>query len=367
VTELEGILIERIRREGPMPFAAFMQLALYHPRHGYYSAGPRTGWRGDYITSPELDPAYGELWARSFERVWDACGRPDGFAIVEVGPGEGGFAQAALNAIDPAMRRSVRYILVERVAEVERRQRQRLGEAEGVEWVPSIVDLPSLPAGVVFANEVLDNLPVHVVEGRDGSVLEVCVTVQGDALTEELRPPSNPELSAYLERLAIEPVDGARYEIGLGAESMVRRLAGTLDRGAVFFVDYGDTAERLAERHGGTLVTYGKGAAGTDPLESAGEQDITSHANWTAVARVLRETSMEVLGPDLQADVLRSLGIAELDRELRAAHDRALAEKDGAGAVAALSRRQALRALIDQAGLGGLQVMIGIRGVHAPI
>ncbi|HYO61474.1 MAG TPA: SAM-dependent methyltransferase, partial [Actinomycetota bacterium] len=175
MTELERVLHERIARDGPLPFGAFMQLALYHPRHGYYSGGrPRTGWRGPFVTSPELDPSYGELWARAVAKVWEACGSPDPFAVVEVGPGEGGFAHALLSALDGELRRAVRYRLVERVPQVQERQRERLAGFDA-EWSASITELPRSEHGVVFANEILDNLPVHLVERRDGELLEVCV------------------------------------------------------------------------------------------------------------------------------------------------------------------------------------------------
>lgn len=363
MNELESLVAERIRRDGPMPFAAFMQLALYHPRHGYYSGGPRTGWRGDFVTSPEIDPAYGALWAGAFERVWVAAGRPDGFSIVEVGPGEGGFAAAVLDAIAPDLRRSLRYVLVERSADARGRQRARLGDPTGVTWVASIVDLATAPAGVVFANEVLDNVPVHVVESRDGELMEVCVTVRDGALDEELLPPSNPELAAFVRRTGIDLSDGTRYEVGLGAESMARRLSGAIDRGALFFVDYGDTAERLSQRREGTLVAYGPSGASTDLLTEPGTRDITSHANWTAIERVLRESGTDVQPPTAQADVLRALGLAVIDDRLRTAHADALANRDGVAAVAALSRRHALRALVDPGGLGGLQVLAATKGV----
>jgi SAM-dependent MidA family methyltransferase len=364
VTELERILIERIGRDGPMPFAAFMQLALYHPSHGYYSAGPRTGWKGDFITSPELDPAYGALWARAFEKVWRAAGRPEGFTIVEVGPGEGGFTAAVLDAIDPGLRASLRYMLVERNPNAQARQRERLHDAAEVVWVPSIVDLSTVPAGAVFANEVLDNAPVHVVEVRDGDLTEVCVTLRDEGLGEELLPPSNPELASFVQRTGVDLVEGARYEVGLGGVSMARRLAAAIDRGAVFFVDYGDTAEGLSQRYGGTLVTYGASGPSAELLTEPGERDITSHANWTAIEQALHEAGMEVRGPIAQAGVLRALGLGAIDDQLRGAHMTALRNKEGVQAVATLSRRQAIRALIDPAGLGGLDVVTGTRGIE---
>lgn len=366
MTELERILVERIRRQGPMPFAAYMRYALYDPTHGYYARGARTGFHGDFVTSPEIDPAFGALWARAFAETWRASGEPAAFTIVEVGPGEGGFARAVLDHLPARLTGAITYVLVERMPEARDRQAGKLTEHQEVRWVPSVVDLQPFDAGVVFANEVLDNAPVHLVETRGGRVLEVVVTLDGERLVEDLVEPSNPELLAYLARCGVELAEGARMEIGLAAESMARRLADVVGRGAVVFVDYGAEAAELANHAVGTLVTYSRAGAGDDPLAEPGERDITSHANWTAVRAALQERSMEVAGPVPQGAVLKALGIAEIDATLRAEHDAALEGGRGADAVAALSRRHAVRALLEPSGMGGFGVVSGARGVVVP-
>jgi SAM-dependent MidA family methyltransferase len=283
--------------------------------------------------------------------------------VIEVGPGEGGFAAAVLSALSPDLRAVLRYVLVERMPEARDRQRARLGADAPVEWVRSIVELGIAPFGFVFANEVIDNAPVHVVEARAGKLLEVCVTVEGDRLSETLLEPSNPELAAYVARSDVELQEGARFEIGLGAEAMAGRLAAVIQRGAVLFVDYGDSASGLATRPRGTLLAYGADGVSDDVLSSPGTRDITAHANWTALSNALRSAGMDVFGPITQADALRTLGAGELDAGLKEEHREALERKDGAGAVATLSRRQALRALMDPGGLGGLQVLGGTRSI----
>ena len=366
MTELQHILVERIRRTGPMPFAAFMRFALYDPSHGYYSRSPRTTWRGDFVTSPEIDPAFGALWAEAFTAVWRAAGEPEAFTIAEIGPGEGGFAKAALDALPDDLARTVTYVLVERMPDVRDRQAAVLDAHPAVRWVPSVVDLEPIDAGLVFANEVLDNAPVHLVEAREGRILEVVVTVEGDRLVEALVEPSDPELSAYLGRCGVDLPDGTRMEVGLAAESMARRLADSIGRGALVFVDYGAEADELASRRRGTLVTYSRSGAGDDPLVEPGHRDITSHANWTAVRGALRERGLEVSGPIPQGAVLKRLGVGRLDDELRTQHDEALSQGRGADAVAALSRRHALRALLEPSGLGGFGVLTGARSVELP-
>ena len=112
-----------------------MELALYHPEHGYYTSGAvRTGRAGHFMTSAELDPSFGQLWSRGLEQVWKSCGRPDPFHVVEIGGGEGGFAAAILEATTVPFS----YRLVERVEEVERRQRRRLSHFTSVSWSRSL-------------------------------------------------------------------------------------------------------------------------------------------------------------------------------------------------------------------------------------
>ena len=363
MNELERLLHDRIARDGPLPFGAFMQLALYHPRYGYYASGlRRSGWRGHFLTSPELSPAYGSLWARAFEKVWRACGSPESFAVVEVGPGEGGFAHALLSSLEGPFSGAVRYRLVERVPEVVERQAERL-ESFDVAWSASITEVPGSSFGVVFANEVLDNLPVHLVERRDGELMEVCVESAGGRLVETLRPPAGDELESWLARARAEVPDGHRFEVAIAAESFVRRCAGAVEAGALVFVDYGDQSAELAERPRGTLVAYGGGGPSDDVLARPGEQDVTAHANWTIVRETCRELGWDPAGPLPQRDVLSKLGAGALDAELRESHGNALAEGRGADAVRALSRRSALGALVDPGGLGGLGVMIATKEI----
>jgi SAM-dependent MidA family methyltransferase len=366
VTALLDEIVSRIRGSGPMPFAAFMAHALYHPRHGYYSSGDtRTGRSGHFLTSSELDPSYGHLWARGLEEIWTASGSPDRFEVVEIGPGEGGFAAALFDAATGPFSEALALVLVERVPEVAARQRARL-EGAPITWVSSVTELPAIETGVVFANEVLDNLPVHLVEKKNGRLHEVCVTERDGGLMFELLPPSSPELERYLDRIGVELPDGHRFEVGLAAESLVRHARTAIRQGALVLVDYGMHAAELARRAEGTLVAYSSSGVNDDVLADPGSRDITAHANWTAVANAARAEGLEVRGPRSQRAVLLDLGAHELAASIRAARNDALASGEGASAVRALSRGQALNALLDPGGLGGLEVLVASAGLDPP-
>ncbi|MGH2806527.1 MAG: class I SAM-dependent methyltransferase [Actinomycetota bacterium] len=366
-TPLEDELIGRIRSQGPMPFAAFMSLALYHPRHGYYSRGEqRLGWRGHFLTSPELDPAYAELWAKGFEEIWVATGAPSSFTVVELGPGEGSFAAALLASVGGDFAAALDLALIERSSGAEAQQREVLSEFPRVRWAREIGELDRIEAGCVFANEVLDNLPVHLVENHDGEISEVVVDLEGDRLTTALRPPSNPALTTFLHELGVRLPPGYRYEVGLAARSLIARAAAVLETGVLIFVDYGDTAVELAKRPDGTLVSYSASGVDDRVLERPGEKDITSHANWSSVSEAARAAGWSVTGPRSQRSVLQKLGLDDLHRRLREEHDAAIADKKGAIAMRALSRRQALGALADPEGLGGLGVVTATRAIERP-
>jgi SAM-dependent MidA family methyltransferase len=364
---LEKIVLDHIERHGPMPFAAFMSLALYHPKHGYYASGnQRTGWRGHYLTSPELDPAFGQLWARGLEEIWEGSGRTARFVVVEIGPGEGSFAAAVLDSAGQDFGRALQYVLVERIAPVRERQEKRLRGRHNVEWVSSIDEVEHFQAGCVVAHELIDNLPVHLVEAHADGLRELCVERADGGFALVPRPPSNPELEAFLNRVGIVLEDGHRFEIPLAMTSLLRRAESVFRQGALIVVDYGATAADIASRPGGTLVCYSETGVDDSPLERIGEKDITAHVNWTALAQVLTESGLTVLGPRSQREVLKGLGADEIESALKAEHTDALQSKRGAAAVNALSRRQALAALVDPNGLGRLDVVLGTRSLDAP-
>lgn len=367
MNELQRTITERIRADGPMPFAAYMSLALYHPIHGYYARGPRTGWNGHFVTSPELDPAFGGLWADGFRAIWEECGTPESFEIVEVGPGEGGFASSVLAAIDDDLARALTYRLVERAPSGRARQQDRLerhaaDRGTRLAWSESIADLPDISYGVIFANEVLDNLPVHLVALEGSALVEVCVDAGPEGLELVALPPSSPELERWVDRTGTRPSEGGRVEVTLAAESFVAHLARRLGTGAIFLVDYGAEGAEIARR-GGTLLAYSERGADERVLDDPGERDITAHANWTSVSGALARAGFVVDGPTDQRTVLLDLGARALDESLRTAHLTATAEGRGADIVKALSRRQALGVLLDPSGLGGLQVVAGFRGI----
>lgn len=354
---LEILVRDEIAAHGPMRFDTFMERALYHPQHGYYaSGGVRTGWNGHFLTSPELDPAFGELWATAVEQVWDACDRPAHFELIEVGPGEGSLAATLVHAASTEFREALRVHLVERTDAVRARQEQVLEDLD-VSWYRSLDAVPPGP-GVVILNEVLDNLPVRTFESDGEYLREVLVSVEDDVLVEVLDV-------ADAGRTHIP--SGERVEVRPGVKALVGSAGRILSKGALVVVDYG---YRQADAHRyptGTIVCYSEAGADPFPLLDVGNKDITAHVDWTTLEIDLLRAGFKTWGPETQRELLLRLGAADLDHSLKRRYESAIADGRGADALAAISRRQALRALLDRGGLGSLEVVCGWKEVEPPL
>lgn len=361
---LRVLIAERIDQAGPLPFDQYMAMALYEPGLGYYSAGrTRSDWHGDFITSPQVDPAYGGLWAEGVRELWKCAGEPARFDIVEVGPGEGGFTaalQAELGAQGP-----FHYTLIEPLPQLADRQRAALRSFPRTTWVPGIEAAPRVEHGVVFANEILDNLPVALVADAPGGPQEMFVDRDGDGLR-WVEAPLRPDTRSCMERAELHPGPDGRVEVPVHTEAFVGGLLATLGCGAIILIDYGAAGEDLSGRPGGTLACYSGTGVDDDPLAAPGTKDITAHANWTAVKKAIAGSGATAAGPILQGQVLRSLGAAAFDEALRLKYETAIGAGKGAEGIRALSRRQALSALLAPGGMGSFGVVAGLKGIPLP-
>ena len=332
-------IVERIRREGPIPFDAFVDEALYGG--GGFFAGARGAGRAgsDFVTSPEVGPLFGALVARAIDRYWNELGAPDPFVVVDAGAGRGRLAADVLAAL-PRCASALRYVLVERSEALRGLQRELL-PVEPVEdalgpilpgdedtgaapvtglgpIVSSLGELPAVPfTGVVVANELLDNLPFRLVERSPDGWNEIRVAEAGGAFAEELVPVSD-ELRA--ECRAVAPGDvptGTRLPVPSGARRWLRDCASVLDRGALVVVDYAEPIAEFVERGTGWLRTYREHVRGAAPLEDVGAQDITSDLPFEYVVHAAERVGLALDSAATQADWLRDLGIDELVAEAR--------------------------------------------------
>ncbi|MFO7695046.1 MAG: SAM-dependent methyltransferase [Vicinamibacterales bacterium] len=255
-----ALIVERIRQRGPITVAEFMDLALYAPEVGYYArAARRSGRAGDFFTSVDTGPVFGALLAERFARFWRASGsgRLD---LVEAGAGNGRLTRDILDAAsgrDPDFYHAIAAHLVERSSRARAAHRETLA-AHDARLAYSGEEMPDRIDGIVFANELLDALPVHLVEMGDAGLLEVYVGLEAGRLVDGTGPPSDPALAGYLGDAGVTLERGARAEINLAAVDWVARTGARLHRGFLVLIDYGYEAVELysAARSQGTLATY---------------------------------------------------------------------------------------------------------------
>jgi SAM-dependent MidA family methyltransferase len=311
-------LHEAIARDGGwLSFARFMEIALYAPGLGYYSAGARKlGPDGDFITAPELSPLFGRTLARQVQQVV-AAGPSE---VLELGAGSGALAASLLQELERLEALPERYLILELSADLRERSRDMIAARvphlmERVAWLNQ---LPPGFTGLAFGNEVLDAMPVHLVEMREGAIMELGVVSGAQAAFEFSPRPASGELLAAAQALQLP--EGYRTEIGLVARAFMRSLAQCLERGVVLFLDYGFPAREYyhPERREGTLMCHYRHRAHPDPLRQPGIQDITSHVDFSAMAKAAQEEGMELAGYTSQAQFLVNCGITELMQDVPA-------------------------------------------------
>ncbi|HEX2829977.1 MAG TPA: SAM-dependent methyltransferase [Burkholderiales bacterium] len=309
---LSALISAEIGRAGGfLSFARYMELALYAPGLGYYSAGSaKLGEAGDFVTAPELSPFFGRCIARQASELLDQ-GIGD---IVELGGGSGALAVELLAALEATGTLPERYTIVELSADLKARQHARIREAaprlaDRVRWADA---LPGPLEAFVVANEVLDAVPAHLIETHEDGVDEVGVTVHGARRFEYAKRPAQGELLQAARALGLPP--GYRTEINLASRKLVKTLTENVTRGALLFVDYGFPAAELyhPQRSTGTLMCHYRHRAHDDPFAVPGLQDITAHVDFTAVAEAALEGGASVLGYTSQAQFLINCGITDL-------------------------------------------------------
>lgn len=391
MTELRVLIAERIRANGPITVAEFMGLALYHPSLGYYArVSRRTGRAGDFFTSVDVGPAFGELLARQLAEMWkileDSGPRvpspssrsslrgaaAPGFDLVEAASGNGQLVRDILDAAQAHhadFYEHVRVHLVEVASAAREVQPDTLGP-HASRLASSGDALPDSVQGVVLANELLDALPTHAVVMREGGLKEVFVDLDdqgGDhvLVTREMTP-STPEIARYLERAGARLASGWRAEVCLEAPLWIQRAAGALDRGFLLLLDYGhEAAELYSGTHSaGTLATFHRHTSGDlgSLLQNPGDHDITAHVDLTTVTETAERAGLTTIGRLDQTYFLLGLGLAEgFDAPPPAS-------APGAGFdVVALKKRLALKTLVLPGGLGStLKVLIFGKGVGMP-
>ena len=345
-------ILEEIDREGPISFARYMELALYHPTDGFFATTP-VGLRAHFVTSPHVSPVFGTLVAALLHDAWTLMEQPQPFDVIEAGAGDGTLARQVLHTAttDEAFNAALRYRAVEQGTAA----RNALANV-GVEAFASLDEAAPF-TGCIFANELLDNLPFRRVRGS----AERVVGRDGDRLVLQ-DAPLPPDLATAR---SVPPwPDDVERTASPAAAAFVATCARTLERGYVALFDYGFTGDEDVEPVRG----YRDQRLVDDVLAAPGETDVTGPVDFDAVAHAARANGLHAFPIASQRDALMRLGYRRVLDHLRGEQTRAEKDGDAKRALQLFGARNEAAMLVDPAGLGGLKlIVLATKGLPAPV
>ncbi|MDP2661156.1 MAG: SAM-dependent methyltransferase [Dehalococcoidia bacterium] len=350
--KLSALIRDRIRAEGPIPFAVFMEMALYYPGLGYYASGTRrTGASGDFYTSPQAHPVFGALLALQLERMWQIMGCPSRFQVVEPGAGEGLLARDVVRfsqGLRSGFADALYYVAVDLLPAPD----VPLTDQGGAAPPPRSVASRSLPfhnlRGCILSNELLDAFPVHRLVVRGGVLREVHVNVKGETFEEVLGDLSSP-VQDLLEVKDDLPPEGSRLELCPSAWVWMVEVARALESGFVLTIDYG-YGEATGED---TLASYRRHSV-SSPYENVGDQDLTAQVDFGAALEAGRRAGLRTVGLSSQRRLLLGLGLGAFQEASARLH---LPQKEHQ------ANQMAMLDLVRPEGLGSFLVMVQCKAV----
>lgn len=359
MTPLERCIRERIARRGPLTFRDFMAAALYDPQHGYYmTAGERIGRRGDFYTAGSVSNHFGRLLARQVHAVWRALDQPADFTVVECGAGTGDVAAdilTELRVLAPDCFRRMRYVVCETSPVMQAQQAARLAPFAAQVVRSDLNALAAAPVtGLIFSNELVDALPVHLLAVRRGRHREGFVTVGDGGLRLTWDTPTQPQAFAdYLVKGELTPAEGEQCEVALDAVAWLAQAAAALARGYLVTIDYGDTGDHLGGRPTGTFRCFAGHQVSEDVFTAVGRRDITADVNFSALINYGASYGLRTVQLTRQADYLIRLGLLDLLQEAAPTDD----------TPAALKARLALKHFLVPGGFGDrFKVLVQAKG-----
>jgi SAM-dependent MidA family methyltransferase len=316
---LEQIIIEKIKKQGPITFETFMDMALYYPGLGYYTSPEvRIGKKGDFYTSPHLHPIFGAMLARQLEEMWIIMGKPSQFHTIEIGAGAGYICNDILESLKyKDVFHAINYIITElNPVAVENQKKLLAAFSDKVKWVSSLKELGNI-RGCIFSNELLDAFPVHIIEMRD-ELKEVYIDRDDKLFYEQYQGFLSSDIIHYIKLFSLVLPHGYRTEINLRIKEWLKEIEYVLSEGFLLTIDYGYTAREYYDesRSRGTLLCYHKHRLNENSFQNIGKQDITAHVNFSSLKIWGEEVSLKTVGYCSQGTFLLALGIDELITDL---------------------------------------------------
>jgi SAM-dependent MidA family methyltransferase len=310
---LSEIIKEKILESGSVSFCDFMEMALYYPEIGYYtSEGNKIGLKGDYYTSPDITPILGEMIGKQLEEMWGILDKKP-FSVVEYGAGDGSLCNDILNYLknNTEFYDKLTYYIIEKSP--ASREKEKMLLTEKVQWIDSPDTIAPIN-GCILSNEVLDNFPVHRVVMKN-DLMEI-YTGYEDGFFEVLQPAPK-LLEEYFGELNVILPHGFCTEVNLEALKWLNTITSGLQKGFVLTIDYGYPSHELyrTDKRLGTLVCYSKHRLHDNLYNNIGQQDITSHVNFSALCHWGLKYGLDYCGFIHQSYFLLALGLNEYLRK----------------------------------------------------
>ncbi len=362
---LYKIVSERMTQnpQSRITFAEYMDLVLYHPEYGYYNSPHRDiGKKGDFFTSVALGKDFGELLGIQLQEMWQNLGYPQLFTVVEMGAGNGDLARDILTyweTNNPKIIENLQYIIIEKSLSLQQLQQAKLQQFEqkvDIKWQSWEYILDDSLVGCCFSNELIDAFPVHRVVVNDQKLQEIYLTIEDNGIKEIQDEVSTEDIYKYFDLVAIDWVNKeypANYytEVNLAALDWLETVSKKLKQGYILTIDYGYPAVKYyhPQRSEGTLQCYYQHRRHNNPYVNLGQQDITSHVDFTALENQGTILNLATIGFTKQGMFLMALGLGDRLNELSSGKY---------NVMEILQRRDALHQLINPLGLGGFGVLI---------
>jgi len=313
---IELYLLEKINKDGNLPFSDFMEIALFHPKYGYYMSGPEIlGKQGDFITSPVTSSLFGESISNEFSNLDD-----DESSIIELGGGDGSLAISLLESLKAKKNLPKEYIIIETSQNLINLQKKNIKQRipdllNIVRWANDTNNLKI--NGLIIANEFFDVLPSDRFKFQNNEVNRLYITNKNNNFSYEWKEGSsafNSELESSKNNQNIVFPDGYVSELNLNYRSWITDLDKCLTSGVILLIDYGYNSREyfLEERNSGTLVCINNHNANFAPLNDIGKQDISTFVNFSHLQNIFSNINLEACGYLAQSSFLLNLGILDI-------------------------------------------------------
>lgn len=337
-------------------FYEYMSMALYEPKLGYYTKDKtKIGKNADFYTSSSVGSVFGQTIANSFIELLPHSTKGEIYSILEMGGGTGRFAKDVLDSIRqefPDIYLRLKYYMLEASPFHQELQREYLQEhLDNLIWLNSLEEIERFE-GIIFSNELIDSFPVHKVQRLSGELREAYViwNAENSSFEEVMDELSDSRLNDYFMEQGIQLRDGQIAEVNLAAVNWIKTVSKVLKRGFILTIDYGYPAEELytTYRNDGTLMCYYRHVANDNPYINVGEQDITTHVNFSILIDKGRELGLENVWFTTQSHFLINNGILNYlqDVELSQLDEQNIIQDE------ALKRNRAIRQLITPGEMG---------------